>query len=297
MVFVVCMISKKSTAGFMKTTPVASRPLSLTNGGSLDLFFLGVGSAFTKRHYQTNLLIVKGDEHLLVDCGTKCTQAFYELGMPVTSIRNFLITHSHADHIGGLEEVALMGKYVTKKKPNMIISETYQHILWDMSLRGGCAYNEEEAGDILTFGDFWNVLRPQWIENFPRETYRISLGAIDIVTMRTKHIPDTSSDWQSSFWSCGMVIDGRVLFTSDTRFDPELVIQYDAKFNLEAVFHDCQFYNGGVHASLAELKQLPASIRKKTWLTHYGDNWEQFEEEIAAAGFAGLAKQHVWYEF
>ena len=281
----------------MKTTPVASRPLTLTNGGSLDLFFLGVGSAFTKRHYQTNLLIVKGDEHLLVDCGTKCTQAFYELGMPVTGIRNFLITHSHADHIGGLEEVALMGKYVTKKKPNMIISETYQHILWDMSLRGGCAYNEEEAGDILTFGDFWNVLRPQWIENFPRETYRINLGPIDIVTMRTKHIPDTSSDWQSSFWSCGMVIDGRVLFTSDTRFDPELVIQYDQKFNLEAVFHDCQFYNGGVHASLSELKQLPESIRKKTWLTHYGDNWEQFEEEIADAGFAGLAKQHVWYEF
>ena len=281
----------------MKTTHVSSRPLSLTNGGSLDLFFLGVGSAFTKRHYQTNLLIVKGDEHLLVDCGTKCTQAFYELGMPVTGIRNFLITHSHADHIGGLEEVALMGKYVTKKKPNMIISETYQHILWDMSLRGGCAYNEEEAGDILTFGDFWNVLRPQWIENFPRETYRINLGPIDIVTMRTKHIPDTSSDWQSSFWSCGMVIDGRVLFTSDTRFDPELVIQYDQKFNLEAVFHDCQFYNGGVHASLSELKQLPESIRKKTWLTHYGDNWEQFEEEIADAGFAGLAKQHVWYEF
>ena len=141
------------------------------------------------------------------------------------------------------------------------------------------------------------MLRPQWIENFPRETYRINLGPIDIVTMRTKHIPDTSSDWQSSFWSCGMVIDGRVLFTSDTRYDPELVIQYDQKFNLEAVFHDCQFYNGGVHASLSELKQLPESIRKKTWLTHYGDNWEQFEEEIADAGFAGLAKQHVWYEF
>ena len=49
----------------MKTTPVASRPLTLKNGGSLDLFFLGVGSAFTKRHYQTNLLIVKGDEHQL----------------------------------------------------------------------------------------------------------------------------------------------------------------------------------------------------------------------------------------
>jgi ribonuclease BN (tRNA processing enzyme) len=281
----------------MKTTPAASRPLSLTNSGGLDLFFIGVGSAFTKRNYQTNLLIVKGNDHLLVDCGTKCSQAFYELGMPITNIRNFLITHSHADHIGGLEEVALMAKYVTKQKPNMIISETYQYILWDMSLRGGSAYNEEEAGDILTFGDFWNVIRPHWIENFPRETYRAAMGSLDIVTMRTKHIPDTSSDWQSSFWSCGMVIDGRILFTSDTRFDRDLVVQFDEKFGLEAIFHDCQFHPGGVHASLDELKGLPENIKKKTYLTHYGDNWEKFEEEILISGFAGLAKQHVWYEF
>lgn len=281
----------------MKTVPVTDRPLSLTNKGGLDLFFVGVGSAFTKRNYQTNLLLVKGDQHLLIDCGTKCSQAFYELGVPITNIRNFLITHSHADHIGGLEEIALLGKYVSQNKPNMIITETYQYILWDMSLRGGCSYNEEQAGDMLAFGDFWNVLRPQWAGNFPRETYRVSLGALDLVMMRTKHIPDTSPDWQSSFWSCGLVIDGRILFTSDTRFDRDLVIQFDEKFNLEAIFHDCQFYTGGVHASLEELKTLPENIRKKIFLSHYGDNWENFEKEIADAGFAGLARQHTWYEF
>ncbi|MGL4370644.1 MAG: MBL fold metallo-hydrolase, partial [Spirochaetota bacterium] len=114
----------------MKTLSVEQRPLSLNNDGALSLFFVGVGSAFTKRNYQTNLLIVKGDDHLLIDCGTKCSQAFYELGLPVTEIRNFLLTHSHADHIGGMEEVALLGKYAAKKKPNIIINETYQHILW-----------------------------------------------------------------------------------------------------------------------------------------------------------------------
>jgi hypothetical protein len=281
----------------MKITPVSARKLSLTNDGGLDLFFVGVGSAFTKRNYQTNLLLVKGNDHLLIDCGTKCSQAFYDLGMPITWVRNFLITHSHADHIGGLEEVSLLGKYMTKQKPNMIISETYQHILWDMSLRGGCAYNEEEAGDILSFGDFWNVFRPQWAENFPRETYRAGLGSLDVLIMRTKHVPDSSSDWQSSFWSCGVIVDGRVMFTSDTRFDRELVEQYDEKFNLEAIFHDCQFFTGGVHASLNELKDLPAHIKKKMYLTHYGDNWEQFEGKISEYGFADFAKQHVWYEF
>ena len=220
-----------------------TRKIALKNeSGALELYFIGVGSAFTKRNYQTNLLVVKGDEHLLIDCGTKCSQSFYELGLPITSVERFLITHSHADHIGGLEEVALMGKYMTHRKPKMIISEAYQHILWDMSLRGGQGYNEEIAGGILGFGDLWDVIRPEWVENFPRETYHVKSGSIDIVMMRTKHIPDTSTGWQSSFWSCGLVFDKRVMFTSDTRFDADLVTHYDSAFKLEAIFHDCQLF-------------------------------------------------------
>ena len=172
----------------MRIETLDNRKLSLKNDGKLELFFVGVGSAFTKRHYQTNLLVIKGKDHLLIDCGTKGTQALYELGIPITDIKNFLITHSHADHIGGLEEAALMGRYATKKKPVMVINETYQHILWDMSLRGGSAYNEEEAKDMLSFCDFWDIIRPQWLPDYPRETFSTKIGNIDIKMMRTKHI-------------------------------------------------------------------------------------------------------------
>ncbi len=271
--------------------------LKLTNDGELELFFIGVGSAFSKRHNQNNLLIIKGKDHVLVDCGTKCPQALYDLGLNITDVRNFLITHSHADHIGGLEEICLTNRYMLHKKPQIVINETYQHILWDMSLRGGCAYSEEKAGMVLTFVDFWDIIRPHWLENFPRETLEAEVGNINVKMFRTKHIPDSSDSWETSFWSCGIIIDDRILFTSDTRYDDDLVISFDKMFNFENIFHDCQFYNGGVHASLDEINNLPVDIKKKTYLMHYGDDWEKNEKKVADYGFLGLTQQWKHYIF
>jgi hypothetical protein len=47
-------------------------------------------------------------------------------------------------------------------------------------------------------------------------------------------------------------------------------------FPVEVIFHDCQFYTGGVHTSLDELITLPEEIRRKTYLVHYGDNFKDF---------------------
>lgn len=270
--------------------------LSLENDGKLQLFFVGAGSAFAKSLNQTNLLIIKGSDHILVDCGNTCPRALLQYGLNVTDIRNFYITHSHADHIGGLEEVLLMNRYVVRQKPNIIITEAYQTILWEMSLRGGVAHNEEDAGDILAFHDMWNIKRPVPLGGFQRETYESSQGDIYLQFMRTKHIPDNSTSWESSFWSSGVIIDNRILFTGDTRYDPDLIYEYDEKYKLEYIIHDCQFFTGGVHASLEELQQLPKEIKRKMYLVHYGDNWKNFEDKVREYGFLGLVKEGVLYE-
>ena len=87
------------------------------------------------------------------------------------------------------------------------------------------------------------------------------------------------------------------MFTSDSRFDYDLIDYYEKLFNFEAIFHDCQFFSGGVHASLEELNKLQPEYKNRIFISHYGDNWEDYLGSVGAFGFAGLAEQHVYYNF
>ena len=281
----------------MKIIKSHSSSLPLTNHGALSVYFVGTGSAFVKSLFQNNVVIVKGDQHLVVDCGTRCMEGLDEVGITAPQLDNFLITHTHADHIGGLEEVMLVDRYLAKKKPLMIINEEFEEILWNQSLRGGCAHSEIHDGQPLGFGDFWQRLRPNLMKGLPRETWHYRLGDLDIKMPRTKHVPDTAKSWKDSFWSCAVILDNRVLFTSDTRYDPELVLEFDALYDFDIIFHDCQFFTGGVHASLEELTQLPAHIKAKTLLMHYSDGWRTQIDAVAKAGFMGFVRQSNTYLF
>jgi ribonuclease BN (tRNA processing enzyme) len=275
----------------------ARATLPLTNDGSLDLTFIGAGGAFSKKFFQNNLLVVKGESHLMVDCGSRAPEALSQLGLSATSIRNFLITHSHADHIGGLEEVMLLNRYVTRTKPTIIASPRLRQILWTMSLRGGCAWNESHEGKPLEFEDFWESATPKRLRGEDRELAEIELGGMRLSLFRTMHIPDNAAGWEDSFPSYGLVIDRRVLFTSDTRYDPSLISWAEGLWPLEAIFHDCQLYTGGVHASLEEIAAFPPAIRAKTWLMHYGDKIDDFRSRIAELGFAGVVDQWSSWRF
>jgi len=268
--------------------------LKLHNPGELEIYFIGTGSAFAKTLNQNNLIIVKGEHHVMIDCGTKCSQALHEIGLPIASIRNFVITHSHADHVGGLEEVHLFSRYVLGEKPLMVINEDYEPILWHQSLQGG---SERSEAVPLTFTDLWQIQRPTLLQNMPRETWKTTIGEIDIKLPRTMHFPDSALSWEDSAWSCAVILDDKVMFTSDTRFDAALIEDYDNLMDLEVIFHDCQLFTGGVHASLDELSELPDKLRSKIILMHYGDNWRDFEDVALKRGFHSWAKQGHSYLF
>jgi len=270
--------------------------LSLSNDGQLSLFPIGSGSAFTKKLYQNNLLIIKGNTHLLIDCGTRAPEALHRLGLPVTEINNFLITHSHADHVGGLEEVILMGRYVSRTKPSIIITKEYQKILWNQSMCGGAAMNEVHDGKPLEFEDYWTILRPRQVKNFNRDTHQIQFENLKLTLFRTKHYPDNAPTWKESAYSIGCIIDDRILFTGDTRFDPELLQEFTSRFPIELIFQDVQFFPGGVHSPFDDLKTLPAELKAKMLLMHYPDTWQTHEQKVRDAGFLGFLEQHYFYD-
>ena len=257
----------------------------------LKLCFPGVGSAFARKNNPTCLIIAKGGRTILVDAGTSIPGALETRGISITDFDYYHVTHSHADHIGGLEELLLYSHYVLKKKPQMILTETYRDLLWDRSLRGGC---EHAVGGTLGFDDLAEFVVPDQVATEPRELYEVEVEGIKLTIFRTVHIPTGEDNTRSAFWSTGLLIDGRVLFTADTRFDPALFEQLPMD-GVDTIFHDCQLYEPGVvHPAYSELKTLDADLRSKMHLTHYGDTFGEFDP--AADGFAGFAQPWAFYQ-
>lgn len=91
--------------------------------------------------------------HLLIDAGISCkkvNEGLKELGLTGADITGVLVTHEHADHIGGLG--VFLRKY---KTPVYSAAETIQQICASRNigkLPDGC-FHPVEAGEKFTVGD------------------------------------------------------------------------------------------------------------------------------------------------
>lgn len=267
----------------------------------MKLTFIGVGSAFTKRYYQSNMLLESKGKKLLIDCGTTAHNALSQLGkerdgkpLSVKDINALYISHPHADHIGGLEEFALLSYFCPDKKifwsddpkglgrPTLFIDRAFAKTLWDESLRGGLSTLQNQVATLETY---FNV-----VEVAKNETF--SFAGTEFQPVQVIHVV-TGFSFMPSY---GLIWKGpnkKVFLTTDAQHCPNQI--FDFYRSVDIIFQDCETtpFKSGVHAHYSELKTLPEDIKSKMHLYHYADS---DLPNAVGDGFSGFIQQYQSFD-
>lgn len=265
--------------------------------------FLGAGSAFSYENGQNNLLIEMDEgtkkHKMLVDVGTQWHDMVYKVTGKksfefLPEVDSIFITHIHADHCGGLEEVGFLSRFmpnIEKKKlyaPAQVLKE-----LWTSTLKGGMEsldfgqLTEEEENNPIGLNAYF---KPSYLA----DNDRIRIGQTTIEPFDTVHVTNRMGKKDS----CGLWIktfSGKnIMFTSDTQFAPsQMRFRYE---KADVIFHDCETapFHSNVHAHYDDLKTLPANIKEKMWLMHYQDG---AKADCEKDGFLGWVEQGQTFDF
>lgn len=241
----------------------------------MKLQMLGTGSAFAKKFYNNNALLVSEGRTLMLDCGITAPRALYDLGKSFDEIDALLITHIHADHVGGMEEFAYQMKFIYKRKPVLYVEESLIAPLWNHCLRGGL---EQEGFTRLE--DYFEV-RPLTAGR-PSEL----LPGLKAELLLTRHIPNKPS--------FSILFNDHFFYTADMTFDRELLERLVEERGVNVIFHDCQLHPPGVvHADLSMLLTLPEELQRIVYLMHYGDDQPDF---VGRTGQMTFIRQHQIYD-
>jgi hydroxyacylglutathione hydrolase len=246
---------------------------------SFQIQMIGTGNASAKKYYNTNALLFCRDFKLLIDCGFTASKSLHELGLGIDQIDGILITHIHADHVGGLEEAAFRLYYKYRKRIKLFVPALLAQKLWENTLRGGL----ENAGEKLTsLTDFFDlILLEDGVKSILHDGLSIEL-------IETLHIPTKAS--------YSLFINDSVFYSADIQFNPDLLInEVLGNRQCSYILHDCQLKGPAiVHATLEQILTLPTEIHSKIYLMHYEDEMENY---IGRVGQMTFMRQHEVYSF
>lgn len=226
----------------------------------LTLHWLGVGSASAEALGSASVVLLRGDEPLLmVDCGPASLARYRETfgGLPPA----LYLTHAHLDHVGGLEGLfyALWFSPRRGQMPLFVpvgLVELLQSRLADgpgVLAEGGANFWDAFRLVPVRDGFWWQGLH---FSSFP-----------------TRHHRPGSSQ--------GLALRGAFVYTGDTRPIPEQLLLHAA--GDELICHDCGLHPNPSHTGLADLAvEYPETLRRRLLLYHYGSDADG--EALVAAG-------------
>ena len=226
------------------------------------LRFLGVGSAAAVELGSSGAVLERdGAPWLLIDCGPE-TLTRYEQAYGATP-RAVYLTHTHMDHVGGLERLFYKSYFDAALKGRLRL---YAHAALVPHLQARVAdYPEVLAEGGANFWDAFQLVpvsRGFWHEDC----------WFDVFPTR-HHAPMTSF---------GLALRGAFAWTGDTRPIPEMLARFAA--HGELVAHDCGLVGNPSHSGIDDLeREYPQELRSRLVIYHY--NSDHDATAIAARGY------------
>lgn len=229
---------------------------------SWTLRFHGVGNASATELGSPMATIERdGAPWLTIDCGSEgLTACLAQYGTPP---RALFVTHTHLDHVGGLERLFVSEYFDPTRRGRMPLYVPVPLV----------PLLHQRVGDypnVLAEGgaNFWDAFRVVPVgEAFWHEGVRLEVFPV------RHHWPGTAF---------GLRLRGSLVFTGDTRPIPEqLRLRADAG---ELVAHDCGLHGNPSHSGVDDLeREYPPELLARCVLYHYAS---------AADGDALAARGH-----
>lgn len=246
----------------------------------MQVTFIGTGGAFSRRFGQSNALVESGDVRLMIDLGFQSPARLETYGRSLAELTHVAVSHVHADHVGGLEELAFASRFKHKRTPTLVLPADIGEELWEHSLRGGLEWVADDKGrarrcDLASYFKLMLMEGEEWVD----------LEALKLRAFATDHVPGKSS-W--GFIVRDVATGDQAIFGCDTRvLHKELLLDpLPEDFERGPIFHDCLLTDEGasaIHVLLRDIEYPPA-VQERIVVTHYGDDLEDHLPAIRRAG-------------